>query len=254
MKIICDTNIWYDIGNSKIETKNLPIENKLTAVFTNIDEFTKTTYLIRNEDYTRNGIQAMFKFSGKHAIFEPPLIHLIKLDDPNFEYDIRKKHNDILNFSELIAKGYKISDIDGFTDYCIERNKHFKHITEFTNSTALKIKAKIKNIKQHRKIESIQIIRDFISSILLCQSKKLSKKFNWEKIELLENTLKVYFTKLETGEIISKENDWYDIFILAYVQKSDKIWTNDSKLINFIKDASMEKYLFNNEINNNEII
>jgi hypothetical protein len=65
------------------------------------------------------------------------------------------------------------------------------------------------------------------------------------KVRSLANLL-VYFTKLETGAIKAVKNDWYDIFILAYVQQSDKIWTKDTKLISLIKEANMEKYLFNN--------
>ena len=79
------------------------------------------------------------------------------------------------------------------------------------------------------------MIRDLISKIVSYQSIKLSEDFDWTKIELLTNTLRVYFTKLETGAIKAVKNDWYDIFILAYVQQSDKIWTKDTKLISFPK-------------------
>jgi hypothetical protein len=246
MNIICDTNIWYEIGNNQFELGNIPNENNLIAVFNSIDEFTKTSNLVKNEIYTRNAIQAMFKFSDKHAIFEPPLIHLLKLDNPKIKYDIRKMQNFIIEFTEKIANGYKITDTLAFKEYCIERDKNFIDLTEYTNSISNKIKQNIKNIKQHRKTESMPIIRDLISKIVSYQSIKLSEDFDWTKIELLTNTLRVYFTKLETGAIKAVKNDWYDIFILAYVQQSDKIWTKDTKLISLIKEANMEKYLFNN--------
>lgn len=44
-----------------------------------------------------------------------------------------------------------------------------------------------------------------------------------------------------------KGNDWYDLYILSYVQPNDKYWTLERRWLNLIRTAGCENYLFQYE-------
>ena len=49
-------------------------------------------------------MQCMMKMPGQ-TFLDPPLIYLKKMDDTNYKYNSREKHQDIFEFSERIANG-----------------------------------------------------------------------------------------------------------------------------------------------------
>ena len=248
MEIICDTNIWYNIGKGIIDTSIINEEIELIATFNNIDEFSRTANLIEFPEDTRKAVQSMFKYSNKQAIFEPPLFYLRKLSEINYSYDIVLNHQSLLNFTEKIANGLDIelSKTEDYLAFCECRKKNLQSVTDIFNSEAKKIKSKIKKNKlKHRKEDSIPLNRILISLFVEKQTGKgLSENFDWSQIELFENTLKAFLNALETGAIEMKPNDWYDLFIMVYVSPNRKYWTRDKKWLNLIKSAAMEKYLF----------
>jgi hypothetical protein len=247
MDVICDTNVWYGIGKGTIDNSKLSADVKLIATYNNIDEFARTKNLIRIPNDTRNAIQSMFKFSSKHAIYQPPLIHLKQLSEPSYSYDIREKLGNMLNFTAQIANGHAIASdqTEEYSSFCDQRKNDLKSVADLFNKQAQQIKPNIKDLKAHRKEDSILLNRELISLFVSkAAGKGLDITFNWTSIELFENVLKVFFNALETGEFVAQPNDWYDLFILLYVQPGMKFWTKEKKWIRFIKEAGMESYLF----------
>jgi hypothetical protein len=246
MEVICDTHIWYDIGNAKISP--VPENVKLIATFNSIDEFSRTKNLVRYPDYTKNGVQAMFKYSRVHAIYEPPLVHLKKISDPLYQYDIVSNLNPILKFTSKVAKGFAIdvSKTEEYSQFCQDRKNDLESVSEIFNKEAARIKGQIKDLKIHRKEDSIPLNRHLISLFVAKATKTdgLPTEFDWQLIELFENVLKHYFNALETGEYKSKANDWYDLFLLLYVQPGKKLWTKEKRWIALIERSGMEDYLF----------
>jgi hypothetical protein len=49
---------------------------------------------------------------------------------------------------------------------------------------------------------------------------------------------------MELSKMNMKPNDWFDLAILAYVRPGDKFWTEDNRLIQMIKEAGCEHYLY----------
>jgi len=47
---------------------------------------------------------------------------------------------------------------------------------------------------------------------------------------------------LETGAMSVTANDWYDLFLLIYVNPERKIWTREKKWKQLIDSAGMKKY------------
>lgn len=250
MEVICDTHIWYELGNTEKEIQ-IGENIKLVATFNSIDEFSRTENLLRDYEYTRKGIQAMFKYSRTHAIYEPPLIYLKKLANPEFHYDIQAQQASILKFTSNVAKGQNI-DLERSAEYrafCKERKSDLEVVSKIFNDQSAEIKPKIKNLKIHREEDSIPINRHLISLFVekFSKSSGLPETFNWGLIELFENVLKVYFNALETGEYKSDPNDWYDLFLLIYVQPGRKVWTKEKRWLTLIKRCGMDKYLYNPE-------
>lgn len=248
MDIICDTHIWYYIGNGTIDTTKVSSTDRLIATFNNIDELSRTPWLVDNPDYARGAIQAMFKHSRKNAIFEPPLVYLKKLAEAQYQYDVRDHHNAILEFTELIANGHDIErgKSEAYRDLCEKRKLELKTVANYFNTEAQKRKLGIKNKAQHRKEDSIPLNRKFISFMVAVQTDNIGvpDSFDWSKIELFETTLKVVFNALETGSIELMANDLYDLFLLTYVTPDKKVWTREKKWIKLIDDAGMSKYRY----------
>ncbi len=247
MEIICDTNIWYGLGNGFINPSLIGEGNKLIATFNNIDEFSRTTNLIDNPDETRKSIQSMFKHSGKHPIIEPPLFYLRKLSDDTYSYEITEDDEAMQLITEKIAKGHKIdvSKSEQYRQYSEKRKANLQSVADIFNKESLRIKSNIKDKKKHRKVSSIELIRGILSLFVKKQTGEgLYNDFDFEQIELLENAIDCFFKELETGATVMTANDWYDLFNMAYVSPERKYWTGDKKWIRLIKEAGMEKYLF----------
>ncbi len=70
-------------------------------------------------------------------------------------------------------------------------------------------------------------------------------QFDWERLELFEEVLHLFFKDLELGARSMEGNDFIDLFLMLYVIPGRKYWTKEKKWINYIKQAGLEdKYLF----------
>ena len=248
MEIICDTNIWYNLGSGLIDSSVIKTGDKLVTTFNSIDEFARTGNLLNCPDNTRKAIQCMFNYSSKHAIYEPPFIYWKIRNDSTFQYDILSNHKPILEFTELIAKGHSIEDSkkDEFRKLVNDRHDKLQKVADFFNEHAQIIKPNIKDLKKHRRENSIPLNRELINLFVANQTKTdgLSVDFDWSQVSLFENTLKVFFNEVETGAMTIVPNDWYDLFLLIYVNPGKKVWTREKKWKMLITKAGMEEYLY----------
>ena len=247
MEIICDTNIWYGIGNDLIDKPLIGEDDKFIATFNSLDELSFTENLINNYDSTQKAIRAMFEFSSKHALFEPPFVYLKVMSDNSYHYDIGANHKGIIDITQKIARGYTIDKIDFFEEIVRNRKESLKNAADFFNDYVQEhIKPNIKNKKAHRKENSIPLNRELINQFVSIQtgSDGLNENYNWGEIELFEKVLKQFFNDIETGAKKIKLNDWFDLFLLAYVSPRRKVWTREKYWIRLIKEVGMEKYLF----------
>lgn len=250
MKIICDTNIWYELGNKPPSEETM--DNKqLIGTYLSIDEFSKTYNLVNHFEHTQRAIQAMMEYSSL-VQYEPPFIYLKRLDDPRTEFNPLQEIKKILDFTANIANGHEIdpSQKDNYIEYCKKREQYFQEACDLFNEEANNIKEQIKaqnkNKDKHRKENSIPLNRNFISFLVSeeTDTSELSNNFDWSQIELFENVLKLFFNDMELGAIKLQPNDWYDLFFLTYVQPGSKIWTKENRWIKYIQRAGMDNYLY----------
>lgn len=244
MKTICDLNIWRKWEKREIdENKQLPISSQLVATYINIFEFANSNLLFSDYKTARNVIRIIMKVPA-YTIFDNPFMYLIKLDDPNFTYDVEKENEFILQFTTLIANDNEIKDEKLLREIISKNKEPLKEFTRIANELAQEVKSKILNYKEHRKNGIIESNRLLISKMVeINTKKKLSPDFDWNKIEFFENVFKEFTLEMETNGKKMTENDLADLFQLIYVQPGDKFWTTDKPLIQYIRKANMDKYL-----------
>ena len=80
-QIICDTNIWYDLGDGSL-TFNDNNEHDLIATYINIFEVTNSNNIIDDYKKVRNAVIAIKDYANGF-IFESPITHLFNLLNPN---------------------------------------------------------------------------------------------------------------------------------------------------------------------------
>lgn len=247
MDVIADTHIWYYIGRGDINPRLLNPLHKLIGNYNNIDELCSTRNLIDHPEITRRAIQALFEHSRDHAIFDSPLIYIKKLHEPKFTID-QPGTIDMLQFFERIAQGESIdlSDESAFLQMGQERLDRLQAAADVMNREANIIRLATKNKKQKKRSDRMPQVRELIRSLVAIQSGDygLPNEYDWSAIELFENVLLEFYISLEKGARVFKPNDWYDLFILAYVRPGQKIWTQEKKWISIIKDSGMKKYLY----------
>lgn len=248
MKIICDTNVWYKIAEGTLSKDKLN-ELYLVATFNNIKEIAKTPNLIDKYEFVAEVARSIFRFK-KEVIYFSPFIHIAKLKDPNFEFDINANMGDILKFTELLAKGHVIKEDkkEEFKTFIESLKKDLEEVTAPWNKEVDRIKANIEDKKAHKKEDTTELNRALISFMVEVATKgmvSLKEGFDWAQLELLETTLSAYFLELEVSGMKIDENDWFDLFLLAYVQPGNLVWTYEKRWIIMIRDrAKLGNYLF----------
>ena len=244
MEIICDTNIWYGLGNESIDCSIIKENDVLVATCISVYELCYTENYLYNFEYTKNAVRAMMKYSSKHPIIEPPFAYLKITCDKNYVYPI---NNEIFKFTEKIAQGCGIERADELKNEIEKRRQEIEKITDIFNEyVQTHIKPNIKNKDAHRKENSIPLNRNLINQLVATQTKSegLNADFDWKRIELFENVLKLYFNEIEIGVKKIKPNDWFDLFLLIYVKPHRKIWTKDRNLKRLIEEVGLEEYLY----------
>ncbi|NEM99326.1 lipocalin/fatty acid-binding family protein [Pontibacter burrus] len=244
MKIVCDTNIWYHLGEDEAlfqTVKDLP----LAPSFINIYELTKTPNFLGNEEKVRSAIQKMFYFQ-KYAIFEPPFIHVAKMHN-SFDYDLEREVGVYLKFTELVARGETIrpEKLEDFKKFIELKRLDLEKASSDFNEIAVKVKREIKDKRVHSNQDTSGITGAFINFCVewATGGKYNLEGFNLNNIELLIRVLDLFFLRMEVSSMKIGANDWNDFAILSYVQPGDKYWTKEKRWLRLIAEAGMENYI-----------
>lgn len=249
MRIICDTNIWYDFGNKtlKIEdVKHLP----LSPTYIALSELLRTEGVLDKPHLLRPSIQALFHFQD-YKLFDAPIIHLAKMNGYTPDEVTLNGTTYLLEASERFAKGFDIAESKRteFIAYVQKEKQPFEEAAKLMNEVALSIKKRLPNKsarKKHKNDDSIEISKNLLSRFVAVVTKEKSNLdgFDFSRIELLLYTLDFFFKEIETTTRTVKANDFKDLFFLAYVQPGDFYWTHEKSWKQFITSAGMEKYLY----------
>lgn len=162
VKIIADTNIYYNLGNG-----GLPFEayqdQPLTPTFINIAEFSKTGHLVGQPELVREALRKMFRYKG-NVIYEPPFIYLAAVYC-GYAFDAAKELGPILEMTSRLAKGDQVDPekLDEFDAWTSPIRAQFEKATDFVNQTTAGMKENIEDPKAHRKKDTIQLTMQVVN-------------------------------------------------------------------------------------------
>lgn len=245
-RIVVDTNVLYMLAdNDELFEK---VKFKIAPNYINLWELNHTGKLYKNTEAVR-GACKILQISKRNLIMDQPLKYLIRSGNKRkFKYNTYEDIYPMIKFVDLISKGNKMPETAErkFVELIKQKKQGLVDIANWINGLAIEIKPKIKNIEKHRKKNSMYSNYIFLDYLI---RKSTNNKFNIKRIplknyQLLLSVMGVFEKEIETKGRAWKRNDLFDLFLLAYVRKGDKIWTLDDKWNKFIIKAGFESYIY----------
>jgi len=243
-EIICDTMIWYELATGKIKASDIA-GLQLVSTYINWHEFGTSYNVVDKMDLLREAIRCMFRYSHSSNSL-PPIAHMAHLIDSSVKND---EFPEILKVLNAFAAGADIraDSKDAMRKWISSGEMPISNYAKFMSEQSEIIKKQIIDINSHKQQDFTMIRRKLIISFLSDPKfvETISNNIDFKKIELYEESMKVYFLALETEEMKVQENDFYDLASLLYVQPGKLFFTKEKRWKSIIKRAGMEKYLFN---------
>ena len=262
-ELICDTNIWYGLGN---DTISKPDNVKLIATWINIIEIGYSHPKIKpklNEDECKSAAKAILKFSD-NIIEMDTFCYATKRIAPGLDINvipIRWVLEEIASVglpnSETYFEYQKYYDLflNSKSNYSESINKEKEKIREkelknsiskkeFKDSDELQIQEHVcgllKDIDGFLKAKYNKYI-GFVDQTDFDQTcEKLKNEF-----ECFVYTRQMFMKKLNlTRSMKMQPNDYFDLQNLLYVDKDKLFWTKENRWKTALKEANVEKYLF----------
>jgi hypothetical protein len=259
-QIICDTNIWYDLGNNCL---SFPDNTKyhLIATYINLFELTNSPNIIADFEKVRKALKAI-KLYASGLIYEPPLKHLKNLLYPNkLEYsdeskpqilidtliDIEKIDDDIIHVIYESNLGRRSTLQTSFIDDVSDQLQIAKEVIHNDSTSKRKFLQLLKE-KEIRDKRIINVKEQVIKELKDCYPFILDEDFNdsfWKNIELFTQARIQYFYNLKINpKMKPKINDAADMLNLVYVNEGRLYWTSDGLWHNLIRETKLEKLLY----------
>ena len=255
--IICDTNIWYDIGKGSIPINKI-YGLPLVCTHLSLNELLNSPNLYIDQDAVRNAVRAIKEF-GSMINLQNPYIHGITRFLPDYSYctdnssEIWKQLESLLN-NEILFSDEQVEILNNIFS---ERSKEFKEEIAELNKNALPNKNYIKDNHIRNDIRHTDYsfhFRKTLVDYLISYHKQNSNTAiqisldsdNWDDLELIIEVWS-HFTKCLDINYDQKlhTNDWGDILNMIYVGRNDLYWTSEKKWNNLIKaNPRTQKYLF----------
>lgn len=202
MKVIADTNVWYNLGKDSTlykSVKDVPI----SPTYLNLYELAKSTNVTDKEECSRRAVQALFPFQ-QYQILMPPFTYISRLSD-ECDFSDKEEGNikNLVRFITRFASGSSVED-DNARRVGIEAIKRsLEKGAALINNEAAKIRHRIeKNKRRHERGRTDEVIHDFLKSCVTATTNNrctIDDNFDYGSIELLVKTLGIFFKKLETS-------------------------------------------------------
>lgn len=264
-EIICDTNIWYDLGKGLIQK---PKNVKLVGTWVNIIELGFSHSELKeklNPVDTKNAAKAILDYSDE----------IIELNA--FAYACKKVEKSV----ELKSAPSIIPILKDIADNGLPSNStyhtykdRYDYFIDMKNNFAETYNREKKNVRSQelanriskesfKKSDSAQI-EEHVLGLLSDIRNYLNKE---QQLEILFPDEDSFYRTLETikiqqecfiyaRQIFAKKsileknmkiqpNDFFDLLNLIYVGNDKLYWTQEKRWITSIKEAKMEKYLYN---------
>ncbi len=254
-KIICDTNIWYNIGDgiiSKEAIKGL----YLVATYNSIAELGRSPYLSDRSNLPRVQRAALVLVTHASKVdLRPPIEIIIKTHSIWFCRN-KKITQEMWQSLQIFAR-MDLSTIpeENFTQMANavkERKEPMDKIMgEINSGTLPEIRAKIgKGSKAHDALDTTPGVRKLVARMAsdhllnAYQKKKEFKEIKGYEPFILVMTY--FFKQLELKNVeIFRTNDWMDMFNLVYIKNKNFLyWTYDKKWNTRLRKLGLGHFIF----------
>ncbi|HMS66893.1 MAG TPA: hypothetical protein PKD18_02095 [Saprospiraceae bacterium] len=238
--IICDTNIWYRLGDGRLSESDFG-GDELVVTGVNVEELCTTETMLTDPTSFKNAIKAINKYATQYIDYDPIEFILIQISDIFIPH--RKAYKDMMDslqiylsidLEELMKDEVKIEKLK---NDIVNWNEPSKKLVNQLNSKIQNISEGVKekyHKKQFRKKNNVPEITEMFLDIFQTRLNKDEvidpKSIDWENFKLLILGWDTYFKEKSLYPNNKfKINDLYDLMNLSFVQKHDKYWTVDQK-------------------------
>lgn len=245
MRIICDTNIWYNnLGESYRGMA-------YTLTYISAHELATTRNLNnRSEDRARLAIRQMMSKS-QFQLFLDPHRFLIGEGDPEDGEQVRQRYPELLSFLHKFANGHIIdpAQVQAWTTWREERDAPAQYRTDRINELLTQIRPTITDPEEYikRSLGNPDAFRNIVCRwVGEAVGRTITQSdIDWDEFELFETVGRYCFLKLETtpGRMFQK-NDYFDFWNLVYVSKRDLYWLKEDWWEDLIHECGLSHYLF----------
>lgn len=255
-KVICDTNIWYYLGEGTLKPEQFK-GYCLIATFYSLDELNSTPKTIKDFSKVQKAAKAIVEISCDQYL-ENAILYLARLIYPRHE-DKKYHYNlGMRNWNEIRLLGTLPIDFEPteFVKKLYEQNIKIKiseseAVSNIENTLAKQVQKQSRKLWKESKTKylkaSLQGIIALLNSFLNEYSEgkaQLTKDFDIKKVELFLTAFVFYYKSLEIGKMKAKPNDMYDLFNMIYVEPGSKYFTKDNRWVTIITEAGLTDYLF----------
>jgi predicted nucleic acid-binding protein len=263
--IICDTNIWYYLGNENSNPKRINITPELVKgrnlILTGlvIHELCFSENVLKQTNGWLSANNAAIKYSG-NKIIQTEFDCILNLKESPFKKEIQSRYNEMFKVVKLsiptlteeqISEGLKYFrniktetfqyGTDGFKEF---REDYFDRF----NSNGQR-KREIDFFYAAGKYE--EATKDFIIRFSKAYLEKnnqdisLIEGINWEEHIFFIKVFSKFQMLYLKGQFTMTNNDWNDLFNMIYVKPAYKYWTEDKRWRDLIEsDPTTKSFLF----------
>jgi hypothetical protein len=257
MKVICDTNVWYEIASGKFIP---PTNIELIATKFSVYEFVTTEVAVHDVLLIQKAIKSIFDY-GSGMISVDPFYYFLRNSLERFEVDesvlsknMKRTFNEMLNmdFSKnpIIPSDIAKEVINESRERREIRVQYAKDLNSILPEKRKKINLEIGK-KEYLRNDQSNIIKELVyewtSNYLKTKNDSAEKdQLYWGSIELFLRVTENFYKKLETTKDMKfKPNDVTDWLNLLYVEPGMKYLTFEKKWRDFILvDPKTKDYLF----------
>jgi len=240
MKIICDTNIWYNLASGAIHDGDIA-DLELVPTYLSIRELIYTENFVQKGDLVRQALTAMFRYEH-NLLIDPPLLYLSRQKNYKPDEVVSGNMVHLIKVAKLIIQG---SAVDAqyapqVLKFIKADREPVKEETKALNNAIIKREPNIGNRFFEAETLILKMINGFTKGTIIDLY-----DFDFKNFDLLVKLTEYFFFKvLETTPTSMKVNDWNDLGILAYVSPSNLYWTKDREWLKHIEKAGLGHYLF----------
>lgn len=239
-KVICDTNVWYDLaaGNFRNVDKNIvlvptwPVYRELISTPKIKDEFS----------FVKRAISEML-ICLDNGVFETPLIHLNRISGVavrrNSYQVVRNNLHEILEFS-FFSEGIETVIVEKIKQFKQDKTTISKHLNVFSKSLSNKSIINKADIKASIRLFFQSLVDRFVVN---------PGKIKFDNIELFISVFCELIWQSRDEKFQFAKNDFFDLMNFIYVQPGDKYLSfdrmkDDEKWARLFKEANMESYIY----------